>query len=741
MHRLEPLLSPRSVAIVGASEQSWYGRLVLQNLKACGFTGDIYPINPKYDEIFGIKAYPSLISVGKPIDCVIVTIAKNRVLDVVEETAAIGTHAAVIFASGFSEVGDDEGRSLEVDLRQMANEKGIAICGPNCLGLINVKGQTALYGGPNPHLIRPGTVSAVLQSGSNAIGLGYSMIETGLGMSYLITAGNQVNTDIADYMDFLVEDESTRVIAAYIEGIKNPAHFIEVADKAAACNKPIVMLKVGRSKKAARAAVAHTGSLVGSDPVYDAVFAQHGVIRVNDFDELIATADLLSSSRKVSREGVAVLTISGGETGVISDLSEQMGIEFSSFSEKTREALRRTMPSYVTIANPFDSTGAGVIEKKVGPYAESLRLLLEDENTGLVVVSQDARDVVAAAGKYENELFRDIASIMVDAAAQTDKPIVALSPFSGKMDPQGESSLRAAGLSVLRGLHPGLQAVKNIIHYNRFQTRRRAEVHPGNTPRACAQEIREQLLSHSSKILSEFESSQILARYGIPMAESRIAHSEAELVKMVKQFARPMVLKALSPQISHRSDIGGVITDITTPEQALAAYYTIQENVHRNRPDATLTGILVQEMIPQGVEVIVGLYHDAQFGPVIVLGFGGIYVEILHDVAMRLPRITSQEANLMIQSLRGYPILKGSRGMKERDLAALSQVLLSISDLAADLGDMIAELDINPLIVLENGQGVKAVDALMVLKDIQTGSNPVETSGLPEETSQTLIYH
>ncbi len=718
MHRLESLISPRSVAVVGASEQSWYGRLVLQNLKSCKFPGAIYPINPKYDGILGIKCYSDLAAVGKPIDCVVVAIGKNRVLSVVEEAAEVGVRSAVIFASGFSEVGSDEGRDLEAQLKRLADEKGISICGPNCLGLINVHAKTALYGGPNPELISPGPVGAVLQSGSNAIGLGYSMVEAGLGMSYLITAGNQANTDVADYLDFLVEDPHTRVLAAYIEGIKNPGRFIEVAKKAAALQKPIIVLKVGRSKKAVRAAVAHTGSLAGSDPVHDAVFQQYGVIRVSDFDELIAAADLLSSPRKAEKGGLAVLTISGGETGVVADLGEELGIEFPNFTEATRERLAKTLPSYVTIANPFDSTGAGVIEKKVEPYAESLRLLLEDENIGLVVVSQDARDVVAAAGKKENELFRDIAKVMVGAADKTEKPVIALSPFSGKVDKNGESILRSAGIPVLRGLRPGLQAVKHMIQYGRFQAGRSSENSSVRPQIVCSPDIRGLLFSQPGGVLTEDVCAKILSHYGIPVAESCVAHTEEEAAELMKQFAKPVALKVISPQITHRSGNGGVITGVTTPEQAIAAYRKILENVHCHYPNVTINGILVQEMIPQGIEVIVGLSTDAQFGPVIVFGLGGIYVEILRDVALRLPRLSPLDADSMIRTIKGYPILKGFRREKEFDLHALKNVLLSVSDLAVDLGDLISELDINPLIVLEKGKGVKAADALIVLKKL-----------------------
>jgi acetate---CoA ligase (ADP-forming) len=716
MISLESLMNPRSVAVVGASAKSWYGQLVLRNLLACHYQGSIFPINPKYDEILGLRCFPSLAAIGQPVDCVVTAVARERILGVVQEASEAGARAAVIFASGFAEVGTDEGRALQAQLKGLADACGIRICGPNCLGLLNAQAGVAAYGGPNPHLIQRGGIGAVLQSGSNAIALAYSMVERGLGMSFLITAGNQVNVDVADYLEYLVDDPATRVIVSYIEGFKDAPRFVEVAAKAAQAGKPLVLLKVGRSQKAARAAVAHTGALVGADPVCEAVFRQTGVIRVADLDELVETAALLAAPRRPQGAGVGILTISGGETGIIADLGEELGLQFPDFAESTQQGLRQVLPAFVTIANPFDSTGAGVIERKMAPYAASLRLLTEDPHLDAVVISQDARACTLTAGKDINELFRDIAGVVAEAAPCTAKPLIVLAPASGQMDAVGEQTLRQAGVPLLRGLRPGLQAVSHAIHYAGFQAQRRSEVRERVAGAVDVARIRGQLAAQRGRTLPEHLAAPILAQYGLPLARSAVARDEHEVAALATQFAGPVVLKVLSPQIAHRSDVGGVVTGVVGAEPARAACRQLLAHVQRTRPEAAIEGILVQAQIPPGLEVIVGLARDPQFGPVLLCGLGGIYVEILRDVALRLPPLSRGDAVSMLQELKGYPLLAGARGGQPRDLEALVDVLLRVSDLATDLGDLVDELDINPLIALAAGQGVWAVDALLVLR-------------------------
>jgi acetyltransferase len=665
----------------------------------------------------GLRCYPNLSAVAQPIDCVVLTTAKERTLEILEEAENVGVRAAVVLASGFAEGGSPEGKELEDKLRNLVNRARICVCGPNCLGLINVRRGVAMWGGPNPHRIKPGIVGAVMQSGSYAITYANSMIEREVGLSFLVSCGNSVNVDIADYMDFMVDDPATEIIVAYVEGFRDGPKFLNLANKAAAKGKPIVVLKVGRSRIGARAAVAHTGALVGSDPVYDAIFRQKGVIRVYDFDELTETVFLLASHRSLGEGRIGVMSISGGETGVIADLGEIIGLKLPDFSEETKGRLVGLLPSYVTVCNPLDSAGARMLEdQSMASYARCLQTLAQDPGLDVVLVSQDARKQSYAAGKEENELFRDIAKAVGQVARRSSTPFVCLSPASGQVDETGKRILEADGVPLLQGLRPGLQAVANTVQFSRFQIDKGQDQVRRVAVNVDVAQIRSRLISASGPILSEDGAEDILSQYGIPVARGRVARSEQEVLYSVREIGLPVALKVISADVSHRTDVGGVVLGVASHDAALCAYRQILENVRQAKHGAMVEGVLVQEMVPGGIEAIVGISRDPQFGPVILCGIGGVFVEVVRDVARGIPPIGRRQAEAMLRELKGYPVLNGARGGPKRDVNGLIDVLVRVSEFACDTGDLIDELDINPLMVLEDGKGVRAVDALLVLR-------------------------
>jgi acyl-CoA synthetase (NDP forming) len=705
---MDRLLKPRSIVVVGASEKrNSAGRQVVENLRLLKFSGRIFPVNPKYRQILGFKCYPNVLDIPEVADCAAIMVSRKQVLPVLAELVEKGVKAAWVFASGFAEAGE-EGKRLQMEMENLARKSGLLLCGPNCVGVINVAGHVGLCSAPLSESLRPGQVGGVIQSGSVCLALANSA--RGVGFSYLISTGNEAVLDSTDYMSYLLEDPDTKIVVAFIEGFKSPKKFLRLTERAIDVGKPLIILKVGRSRLAQRAILTHTGALAGSDAVHEALFKQRGVIRVHDLDELLETAELFLKSPLPEGNGVGMITVSGGQIGMMGDLAQGLELNFPELSAKAKERLGEVLPSFVNVTNPLDAWGIGNLEEV---YPVCAKILAEEETVDVLVISQDSPPGLAPmqAKQYEN-----VARAAIEVAHDTKKPVVVFSNVSGGFDRRIREILDRGGVPLLQGTRESLKALEKLIWYAKFLRRRAKITRDRLEPPRDLEEVKRHL-QRSSGTLSEYETKQILRRYGIPCTVEEMTHSIEEAMRAAQRIGYPIVMKAQSTHIQHKTEAGVIRLNIKSNAELLTAYNEIIANAKRYDPQAAIDGILVQEMLPreEGLEVIVGIWQDKEFGPVIMFGLGGVFVEVLKDISLRVLPITRQDAFEMINEIRGYRLLEEFRGRPRLDQEAIVDVLLRVSCIAMDLKNEVLSIDINPLLVFPEGQGVKGVDALMQL--------------------------
>jgi acetate---CoA ligase (ADP-forming) len=703
---LAPLLAPRAIAVVGASDRPGAGSLVLENLARLGYGGPVYPVNPRYRELAGRPCYPSLTDVPGPVDSVAILLGYQRVLPVLQEAAAIGARGAWSLASGFGEAGA-EGEALQREVAAFCHSHGIALCGPNCVGVVNLHAHAATYSVALPDsAMRAGHVAAVVQSG--AVCLGLANADRGLGFSTLISSGNEAVVDNADYISYLVDDPQTRVILAFIEGFKRPDRFIMAAEKALAAGKPLLVVKVGRSAVAQRATRAHTGSLAGADAVHDAMFRKHGVTRLGSLDELLEAAELFLKAPLPAGRGVGLLTLSGGQIGLIGDLAAELDLDLPGLSDEGRAALSQILPPYSSIANPLDAWGAGNFEQTLPACMD---VLAREPAVHLVGVARDSSPGIAAREVAQSHVIMDAAAA---ASQATGKPVVVFANVSTGIEPAVKERADALNLPYLQGTAESLAGLTAFIQY--AERRRCPPEAPSPSPVSAGEvaRLREGLLTQPES-LTESAGKRLLAAYGIRVTRESVATSAEEAVRLAAEIGGPVALKIASPDILHKTEARGVLLDVHGADAAAAGYAAILARAAAYNRNAHIEGVLVQEMVPPGaVEVIVGASVDPEFGPVVVFGMGGVLVELIKDSALRLAPISGDEARQMIEATRGAALLRGFRGAAPADMAALSAALVRLSHLAWDLRDVVRAVDVNPLMVLPAGYGVIAADALVV---------------------------
>jgi acyl-CoA synthetase (NDP forming) len=735
---LSPLLSPEAIAVVGASERHGSaGRLVLENLRNLEYQGAVYAVHPKYEEVLGFPCYPDLNSLPESVDSVAVLLAAKKVLPTLETAVEVGARAAWVLASGFAEAGP-EGKARQADLSRFAEETGLMVCGPNCIGVANLVDQVATYSVALSPATRAGGVSAVVQSGALCLGLANA---ARFGFRYLISSGNEAVLDSADYIGYLASDPHTQVIIAFAEGIRSPQKFVAAAQASADAGKPILLVKVGRSESARRAVQAHTGSLAGSDAVCDAVFRRLGVMRLDTLNELVEAAELFLTCPLPAGEGVGFLSLAGGQIGLVGDLAEDLGLEFPAFSEEAQQALTEILPPYSPIANPLDAWGSGDLERT---YPACVEVVSREEDIHLLAVSRDTPPEVAS---QEVEQSLAVAKAAVQAAQETGKPVLFFSNLSTGFQQEVKKVLDEGGVPYLQGTRETLRAIQAFVRYANSRRHMREPIaagrpSPADLPdwRRKLQGIREALRPSSPRLrsaqagqalrlgsprlrsgqagqaLSEVEGRRLLAAYGIPGPREAVVATPEEAIEAAQRIGYPVVLKILSPDVQHKTEIGGVRVGLGDETAVVTAFHEVMEAARRHHPQARLEGAVIQEMAPaDAVEVILGVLQDPDFGPVVVFGSGGILVELLRDSSLRLPPLSHEEALEMIHETRGRRLLQGFRGRPPADIDALADALVRVSQLAVDLGDLIVAVDINPLMVLPRGQGVRAVDALVEL--------------------------
>lgn len=696
---LNKLLKARSLAVIGASEKSGFGGDTCRNiLEYRKDLNRVYFVNPGRDTVLGRKCYKSLSEIEDEIELVIICTSQATVCGLLREAKTKGCGGAVVFASGYSETGDEKGKAAEDELKALAEELDIAVLGPNCGGFNNYVDDVISFAFPVEKRDRRGSIGFISQSGQFCINL---MDSSEMRFSYAISIGNGKIVTLEDYLDFLVEDESTGVIAIYMEGVQDAGHFAYCLKKAAEKRKPVIIQKGGRSEKGGKIAASHTGALAGSDRAYDAVFDKFGVIRADDMQELMSTALLLSTLKKLpARASFASMNISGGETGICADMGSAFGIHYPDFEEETLTKLRAMLPSFCTPGNPLDMTAALCYDSDL--YAEGLKVVMDDPNVEMVLIGITIQLVVSDPTIYN--IYNGVKKVVEQGYK---KPIAILPFIEGTRNGDVAEKFREIGVPILPSPKYAFSALSHLSEYIAYD----------HTRRELSLAVPHKKAGGRRKALSEVKSKRMLQENGIAVELGIVVNDREDVLAQAENVKFPIVMKIESDDILHKSDVGGVILNIKNKEEALSAYDTIMENVKNRAPKARINGVLMQNMMSQGTELILGIKRDAQFGPMLLAGLGGVFVEVFGDSSLYPIPLNKEEGLHMLETLKSYKMLKGYRGTKARDVSAVVDMMVSISDFAAAHKDQICELDINPLFVYEEGQGVGVADALVVLEE------------------------
>ncbi|WP_244446576.1 acetate--CoA ligase family protein [Neorhizobium galegae] len=688
---MRALMAPRSVAVVGATERAdASSSYVMKNLMRFGYQGQIIPVHPKAGTIFGLPASHSLSALANAPDVAVIGIAADKVIAALEEAGSTGVKAAVVLASGFAEL-DEPGRERQRQLVEIAERYGMAICGPNCLGLFNLGSGAALYSSSLSTNLENGRFAILSHSGASAIALG----NTGrFGLSHVVSSGNSAATDIPDYLEFLATDDQTSAVGIVIEAIREPEKLAAAMEKMHAANKPVIALRAGRSERGARATAAHTGSLAGSNDAYRAFFRRTGIIEVADMDGFMETATLcLDLKNRPTKPGVAIIGVSGGGVAHVSDIADEVGLSLPDLQPETVARLEALLPPFATPQNPLDTTGVVFADSKI--YQDVLHALADDASVGLIVATQDAP---AGLDDFCASEYLGIAEAVSDYAWTGKVPVVFMSNLSSGHHPDVEAKL--SNVPVLRGTKSALTAVRSLI------TRSRVVSWPDKVAAT-----KKNLLAGA---LTEREAKQLLAAEGLPVPREQFVTSADAAAEAAKQLGFPVVMKIESPDILHKTEAGGVKLGIGSETEARTAFDAIMASARAYAPNADLRGVSVQEMVTGGVEALVGLVRHEPFGFGLVVGIGGVLVELVKDSAFDLLPIDLARAEAMIGETKLASLLEGYRGAPKTDRSALAELLVGLSEFAAQYGDDIEAIDLNPVAVLPDGKGVRVLDALII---------------------------
>jgi acetyltransferase len=674
-------------------------------LRNFGYPGRIFAVNPKYSEVMDCPCYSDLGSIPEAPDCVVLAVPNRHVPDLLESAAAVGVRAAVVFAAGFAETGI-EGKQRQARLEALSKERDFLICGPNCYGVLNVFGKAPLFASLIPEGFLPGPVALVSQSGGLSTTIANAMmLNRHIGLSHIVSCGNQAGVTVEEYLNYFVEDPNTGVVAAFVEGFKEPAKLMVVAEKALAYNKPLIILKGGRSEVSQRAAATHSGSLAGAAEVIDAAFRQGGIVQVRSLNELIDTVSVFSCEPFVKQYNggrrIGVLSGSGGECTLVSDAAHNAGLEVPELSEDSKARLPEVLPDFGNLNNPLDGTGAMFDDEKIFPRL--LQALVDDANIDIVTVNLEANDPRPKELKSGNRFCRAV----VDAATAANKPMTIFSSVvGGAVDPDILLPLRAAGVPLMEGAECAMSALRHLADYQQF----RGDWSARAQDETASVSLHAKLPAGTLPTEAAF---RLLESFGIPIVPTMLAGNAEDAAAASERIGFPVALKIESAQIAHKSDVGGVALELTNSSEVRDAFRRIHASASAKLPTAEIAGVVVQRMAAEGVEMILGIKRDPLFGPVVVCGFGGVLVELLKDIAIGIPPISRQQARSLLMGLRGWPLLTGIRGKPPADVDALCDAVVRVSQLAVSLNDQLLALDINPLIVHAINHGVTAVDALV----------------------------
>jgi acyl-CoA synthetase (NDP forming) len=681
------LFRPKSLAIIGASDSSRGGWAleIYGNLEHCGFPAKIYLVNPKRTSLWGRPVYPNFAAIPEPVDLALTIIPPAHVADTLDEAAAHGLKCALVYAAQFGENGDPEGLSRGRQLTRLC-ERGLRISGPNCMGVVSVRERLLLYPSKRVRALPPGPLGVVFQSGGTFQFWLQQAAVRGLGFSYAVSSGNELDLDVADYLNFLVEDESTRIIACMVEGIRRPDAFMQAAEKALAAGKPILMVKLGRSERGRAAASSHTGAIAGDDRVFDAACRKYGIVRCPSLDDLMETCLAFLPGRLPKGQRIGMAGYSGGAKGLFLDYANDIGAELADFTPETKQKLLPLIDPGLAAENPLDVGANNGVQAQL--FSRICQIVCADPNVDIVTVQgllpTNADDPYDPAP-------------LIAVKASTDKPLLAFGRIAQNVSEIGRNYQAATGVPFIQGLPETARALQALVSY--------AE--------ATRRGVRQVAAEASSAKPSTAALDDLIAHHGLTPPRSAMAKTPEEAAVIAASIGFPVAAKLVSAVASHKTEVGGVSLHLADAEAVRRACATMAARLHVQQPAATIDGFLIQEMV-DGLELILGVREDPQFGPFMVVGLGGVMVEALDDVALRLLPVNDDDARSMLGSLRSARLLDSFRNRAPRDVDAVVRAMIGLSALFSGHRTWFSDIEINPLIVLPAGQGVRAVDVRLV---------------------------
>lgn len=700
---LERLLKPGSIAVYGASENRGPGRRILEMLDRLGYDGAVYPVNPRYETVLGKPCYRSLEDVPEGIDAIVFCVNHRLVTEPFELAAARGYGAAVVLDGGFAER-DEEGRRRQDAMEAAARAARMAVCGPNCMGVLSPHQRTSLYTSNLLHPEKlPGNVAIVTQSGSIAIGLLTDCRR--FGFSHVVSTGNEAVTTTAEFIEYLADDPHTRVIATFTETVREPERYVAALDKAAHRGKPVVVLKVGRNERTRRAITSHTGGLAGEARVFSEVLKRHRAIEVGDMDELTEVLACCQGERWPTGRKLGVMTASGGQAELILDVAEAAGLSLMPLSEAGHHEAERVIGPITGDGNPLDAWGDGKFDVNI-PHA--LAVLAKEPDVDSIVMVSDSRDDSPMVPTQYTQYLAEV-------PRRTTKPCYFMNTRPGLFRQEFADALRAAGVPTIGGARQGLGAVDRLARWAMPGFEPLPE--PPRTARiaACLRNGKRQR-SH----INEVDAKKLLGEAGLPVVRETIVASREDAMQAARDIGYPVVLKVASDDIPHRSDLGLVAASLSDDGAVAGAFNDLAARLEGLSPPPADAVFIVQAMVRDAVELFMGVSRDPDFGPVLAFGFGGVLVEIFDDVALRPLPLRDGDVNAMIGETRGRRLLGGVRGQAPRDVQAVRECLTALAEFAWAERDSISGIDLNPVMSLPRGQGCLVVDALIVPRENHT---------------------
>lgn len=704
---IHAMLHPRNIVLVGATDKPGnYAERIWNNLIKYKFEGGLYPVNSKRETIWGVPCYKDFASLPEKPDHVLVLVPARFAVQVIRDAAAAGARSATIVTSGFSELQDEESQRLADELKLAVRETGLAVTGPNCLG--NLSAGEKLFTNIDDRIVtmEAGPVAIAGQSGAIVMAIRQALEDRGVGVGYMVTTGNETGLETPDLMAYFAADPSVRVIVVYLEGVRNTKVFREACKAARAAGKPVIALKLGASEGGRAAAMAHTGALAGSIETFDAISTREGVIRVRGLDELIETTECFVHADPPKSNRLAAVSLSGGKRGLLIDAFYSAGLNFAPLSPSATGKLAKMLGPGSIVGNPLDAGFAAVVDPSV--YMESIKIMIDDPDTDIVIID-------AELPKAPHELRERNLRIVNEMAGAASKPVVYISTMSIGFT-EFTKGLRKSlpNIAVMQGLDRAVGAIKSLIDYAGL----RKEV-PDivSSSKASARAVLEKALksANGAAALDEVASKKLLKAYGIPVSREEIAQTAVDAVKIAKKIGFPVVAKVVSADILHKSDIGGVVLNLNSAAEVKKAFKDITARVKKLKGKPKLEGILIAQQVKADLELVVGASLDAEMGPVVLFGTGGVDIELMKDVALAGAPLDADEARQLIHRTKAGVKIKGYRGKPALHEASAVKALVGLSNLMADAGNRIASIDVNPFLI--NTRLGVAVDGLIVLNN------------------------